>query len=196
MSNLRPATQQDAAELAILDDIASSGLATWIWHDGVLSEKTDTAMEQGRKILGDPKVYWGFSNAVIGEIDNQVSGMAISYKMNMPDKNPDLSDKANRVLEGSFDLMRFANGHWYLDGLAVYRQNRKSGLGRELLRDAMDRGRLAGVSHISLITESTNERAQALYQSEGFKVVDQRPYIPFNQRKDIENWQLMTAPLH
>lgn len=48
----------------------------------------------------------------------------------------------------------------------------------------------------SFITENTNERAQALYQSEGFKVVDQRPYIPFNQRKDIENWQLMTAPLH
>jgi len=162
MSNLRPATSHDAAELAILDDIASSGLASWIWYGAVLSGRVDTAMEQGRQVMGDPKVFWGFSNAVMGDIDGHVAGMAISYKMNMPDKSPDMGEKANVVLCNTFDLMRVANGHWYLDGLAVYRQFRKSGLGRKLLRNAMDRGRAARVSHISLITESSNERAQAL----------------------------------
>jgi len=69
MSNLRPATSHDAAELAILDDIASSGLASWIWYGAVLSGRVDTAMEQGRQVMGDPKVFWGFSNAVMGDID-------------------------------------------------------------------------------------------------------------------------------
>lgn len=193
--SLRPANAADAAELAILDDIASHGLASWLWFGGVVSGQADTPMERGRQLMGSENIDWGYKGAYIAETDDRVAGMAISYLMDMTWPPTDMGEKANKVLNSSFELMHMANGNWYLDGLAVFRQFQRTGLGRQLVVHTMERARAAKAPAISLITDSSNARALGLYQSCGFEIKDQRPYVPFGRRTDIENWVLLTAPL-
>jgi GNAT superfamily N-acetyltransferase len=57
-----------------------------------------------------------------------------------------------------------------LNDLFVVPNARRSGVGRLLLRAAADFGRAAGAVRLTLSTELTNKSAQALYESEGWKL--------------------------
>jgi hypothetical protein len=46
--HIRPATRADSADIAILDDIASSGLASHVLESGVRDGKYDRPLEFGR----------------------------------------------------------------------------------------------------------------------------------------------------
>jgi GNAT superfamily N-acetyltransferase len=57
-----------------------------------------------------------------------------------------------------------------LNDLFVVPDARRSGVGKLLLRAAADYGKAVGAVRLTLSTEVTNERAQALYEAEGWKV--------------------------
>ena len=57
---------------------------------------------------------------------------------------------------------------WVLRDLYVARGNRGQGVGRALVTRVLDDARAAGVTRISLQTESDNDVARALYRSLGF----------------------------
>ena len=57
---------------------------------------------------------------------------------------------------------------WFLRDLYVARGNRGQGVGRALVTRVLDDARAAGVTRISLQTESDNDVARALYRSLGF----------------------------
>ncbi|MER7762585.1 GNAT family N-acetyltransferase [Streptomyces sp. NPDC097619] len=58
---------------------------------------------------------------------------------------------------------------WLLNDLYVAPEGRRTGAGRALLREVLDRGRAAGVSAVTLETGYENRVAQALYEAEGFE---------------------------
>jgi ribosomal protein S18 acetylase RimI-like enzyme len=70
--------------------------------------------------------------------------------------------------------LRFRRSIWsgeldaYLEELYVVPARRGQGIGRALLRAAMDAAREAGATHIDLGTGETDTAARALYESCGF----------------------------
>jgi GNAT superfamily N-acetyltransferase len=57
-----------------------------------------------------------------------------------------------------------------LNDLFVVPNARRAGVGRLLLRAAADYGKAVGAVRLTLSTEVTNKSAQALYESEGWKL--------------------------
>ena len=70
--------------------------------------------------------------------------------------------------------LRFRKSVWtakldaYLEELYVVPELRGQGIGRAMLRAAMDVARAEGASHMDLGTSEDDEAARALYESEGF----------------------------
>ncbi|MEE9375398.1 MAG: GNAT family N-acetyltransferase [Rhizobiaceae bacterium] len=192
---IRAAKKSEAAELAILDDIASSGLASWIWYGGVIAGTANSALEHGRALMANPKLHFGYSSADIAEIKGETVGMSISYKMNMTERPASMGTKTDEVLDGCFRLMMKAHGLWYVDGLAVYNAHRRQGFARKLLSAAFEKAKQSQVSAITLITENDNKSALSLYKQMGFKLYDEEPFVPFYRQSTTEKWLLLKAAL-
>jgi ribosomal protein S18 acetylase RimI-like enzyme len=70
--------------------------------------------------------------------------------------------------------LRFRKSVWtakldcYLEELYVVPELRGQGIGRELLREAMDLARAEGAASMDLGTSEDDKAARALYESEGF----------------------------
>lgn len=70
----------------------------------------------------------------------------------------------------------------HIMNLAVHPQNRRQGIARALLKEAMSRARALGAEVSWLEVRPSNQEAQALYESFGFKKVGLRPgYYADNQ---------------
>ncbi|WP_420409301.1 GNAT family N-acetyltransferase [Hoeflea sp.] len=184
--HIRPATRADSADLAILDDIASSGLASWLWSAAVVRGEASTALERGRQrfAAGEGDISW--RNAVIAEVDGDVAGMSVSYELASP---ADAAEAPDAVLKPLYELLAAIKGHRYIDALAVYSRHRERGVGRGLMRHEIDRSQGATVS---LITEDDNETALGLYRGLGFAEVARRRCTKFSQQQTTREWVLMT----
>jgi ribosomal protein S18 acetylase RimI-like enzyme len=68
-----------------------------------------------------------------------------------------------------------ADGHYYLQSVAVDEEARGQGIGSTLIETFEDRARLAGATHLSLDVSATNESAMRLYERRGMTVVSQWP---------------------
>jgi ribosomal protein S18 acetylase RimI-like enzyme len=186
--HIRPATRADSADLAILDDVASSGLASWLWSGAVARGEASTAIERGRQkfAAGEGEISW--RNASIAEIDGDVAGMSVSYPLATV---AEPADAPNAVLKPLYELLAAVKGHRYIDALAVYSRYRGRGIGRGLMRHEFDhsQGKV-----ISLITEDDNETALGLYRALGFAEVARRPCTKFSPKQTTREWVLLTRP--
>jgi ribosomal protein S18 acetylase RimI-like enzyme len=59
----------------------------------------------------------------------------------------------------------------YIDLLAVRQTQQKHGYGREMLRATMDHLKRRGAEHVYLDCLTSNDKGNALYESEGFEEV-------------------------
>jgi ribosomal protein S18 acetylase RimI-like enzyme len=176
---------RDAAELAILVDISSHGFASWFWYGAVLDGFADTALERGRLVMrDDPREGW--KGAVLAEWNGDVAGASISYRV-----DESLRDQAapHPVVAPILALQRLVVGNRFIDSLGVYCEHRGKGIGRALVEYEIAK---AQDLPISLITESHNTAALALYRSCGFAEISRNaavPRLPDNQQHD---WVLLT----
>jgi len=186
--NIRPATRADSADLAILDDIASSGLAAWLWTGAVKAGKAGTPQEYGRRKFAAGKGDLSWRNALIAEFDGDTAGMTLSYPRASDIEPP---SPPNAVLAPLIELLNLAKGTWYIDALAVYTAHRGSGVGRVLMQAEIERAKGGAMS---LITEDDNTRAQALYFSLGFGETARRSCTKFSSNQTTRQWLLLTRP--
>ena len=186
--NIRPATRADSADIAVLDDIASSGLAAWLWNGAVKAGKASSALEFGRQKFASGTGDASWRNALIAEIDGDTAGMTVSYPRTSDIEPP---SPPNAVLAPLIELLNLAKGTWYVDALAVYTAHRGGGVGRVLMQAEIERAK-GGV--MSLITEDDNTRAQALYFSLGFGETARRPCTRFSSNQTTREWLLLTRP--
>lgn len=190
---IRPADRADAADMAILDDMAGHGLPSWIWQKSVEQGEADHAFAYGREMMMRRDLPNGWQNCRIAETEHLVAGMATSYAM--PSFDPDPAAPAS--LAPVLVLMNMARGSWFVDALAVYPPHRRRNIASHLLEDAFERARSEDdATEISLIVHSDNEAALALYRSFGFSRVTRRPCIETSGlRVGNRNLVLMSAPL-
>lgn len=183
---IRPAEKREAAELAILVDVAVHGFASWLWYGAVLHGVTDTAFERGRNKLREEPGPGNWRDALVAEVDDEVVGLAVGYSI-----GPEVLEIVPKhpVLEPLLALQRQIVGHWFIESLGVYRHQRRRGIGSALLAKEFER---AGSAPVSLITESHNDRAQALYRANGFGEAARAGAVPLFEESKKHDWVLFT----
>ncbi|WP_160004277.1 GNAT family N-acetyltransferase [Rhizobium sp. 18055] len=183
---LRSATREDAAELAILADIASHGFASWLWLGELAGNGGDTPMELGRLKMRRNDGYGSWRHAVLAEAYGETAGAAIGYAL-----GEDVRDiEVDRVaLQPVIDLQKTVIGTWFIATLGVYSHLRGIGIGKGMLEDQIER---AGTLPVSLITASDNEAALALYKNNGFSERARRQAMSVFESSRKHEWVLLT----
>ena len=183
---IRPAERNEAAELAVLVDIASHGFAAWLWSGAVLAGAADTAFERGRNKLRDDVGPGHWRDAVVADVEDEIAGVSIGYGI---DASAVEAEARHAAIEPLLALQRQVVGHWFIDSLGVYRHRRGRGIGRRLLAHEIAR---AGSAPVSLITESHNDAAQALYRKNGFEEAARVEAVPLFEGSRKHDWVLFT----
>jgi ribosomal protein S18 acetylase RimI-like enzyme len=183
---LRSATREDAAELAILADIASHGFASWLWLGELAGTEGDTPMEHGRLKMRRDDGYGTWRHAVLAEAYGETAGAAIGYALGDDVKDMEVDRVA---LQPVIDLQKMMIGSWFIATLGVYSHLRSIGIGRRILDDQIER---AGSLPVSLITASDNEAALSLYKKNGFSEKARRQAISVFESSRKHEWVLLT----
>lgn len=85
----------------------------------------------------------------------------------------DVAVDASGAVVGTIGLFPLGGGRCELRKMYVAAAHRGRGLGRRLMRHALDRARTLGFRHVELETSTRLEAALYLYESAGF-----RPFVP------------------
>lgn len=193
--SIRPATRNDAADLAILDNLAGHGIPIIFWQEVSGSTRIEDILVSGREYLADDDKFYNWKKARIALEGDRVVGSSISYIMPEPDEESESIKQNNKPFKPIFELYDECTNHWFIDALAVYPSAQGKGVGKLLFDDSIDLGKAAGAKVMSLIVEDTNEVAYALYRSYGFEVVNQREFVSFESAREINEWLLMSRAL-
>ncbi|MEO0329147.1 MAG: GNAT family N-acetyltransferase [Pseudomonadota bacterium] len=196
--HIRPAQRCDAADLAIIDNMAGHGISLWFWLQDNGGDRLEEAIAYGRsRMMKDDSIY-GWSNARVAVQDDIIFGAHTSYIMPAPEPDSSNSDQFKRTtsaLRPVFELFDQCSDHWFVDSLAVYPDRRGAGTGALLIDDSLQSAKGSGQNIVNLVVEDSNISAFRLYKSRGFEVVDSRPFIQFNGPSQTKEWLLMEASI-
>lgn len=192
---LRPGKRSDAADLAILDNLAGHSIPLMFWREQTDNDRIEDALALGRDRLADEDGFYNWKKARVAVEGDMIIGMSMNYIMPAPDDESE-SLKQNTIgFKPVFELYDLCTDHWFIDALAVYPSQQHKGVGRILFDDSIAMGKASGATTMSLIVEDTNKIAYALYRAYDFEVVDQRDFVTFEGAHDINEWLLMSRSL-
>lgn len=165
----------DGPHLALLADMASRRMISFLW--GLVAEAGQSAFEVGRHIiLNEDSHFAHYSNWHVAEGRGLVVGAVGGYLL------PPASEAPAPVVDavvGLSELKAIAEGTWYISAAALYPEFRGQGLGATLIAEGEAMARAAGQSRVTLLVNSLNPWAQALYRRLGFADWDRRPLAAF-----------------
>lgn len=174
---IRPATPEDAREIAKLIEISSDGVAVIEWQEQAQKEHCD-ALDIGENTYRQDEGNYSWRNAVVVEKNREVAGMLLAF--GMPD-GP-IRDTTNRPSNDAKNV--FAPyiyleepNSWYICGIAFYPEHRGQGLGSQLMQLAEEQAKQHGFKKLSLVAFEQNEGSVRLYRRLGYEVVDEAPVI-------------------
>ena len=194
LPQLRPATKQDAVQLAVLMDIASHGLVSWYWS--TLVSVGQSPLEIGRdRLQGRHDLSSHFSHWTIAEIEGEIVGAFAGYVIPNPYNPGDVKDLP-KVYAPILELESLAAGYWYLMSLSVYPEFRRKGIGSSLLQAAILQAKGYPVNHMTLTVSSANKEALALYSQIGFNEMARRNYVAFPGSREVGEWILLSKELN
>ena len=185
---LRRATEDDALTFRRVFELASEGMAPWVWQRaaGPDEDALDIGLARMRKKLSGAAP----GTAIVAEVDGQPAGGVITYDIGTepeviaPDTPP--------VFVPLIELENLAPETHYVNALAVFPGFQGLGVGRRLLRAAAAN---AGKNGMSLIVEDNNPAALGLYRSEWYEARAMRPVVEGGGWTcPGDNWILMIRP--
>lgn len=188
----RPATLGDAADLAILIDIAGNGLANRIWLDK--AGPGHSAVEVGRQLVRSDDGEDSFRNATIVMMGTEIAGGIIG---GLPEDLYDLSrvEEKPAIFRPVARLAVRAVGTWYVDVIENFPEFRGQGLGRQMLEHVATKAREVGAPSSTLVVGSWNEGAARLYARCGYHPTAREPVTLPEGFPYSGEWVLMTRPL-
>jgi ribosomal protein S18 acetylase RimI-like enzyme len=186
---IRAATKSDAAEIALLVNIATHGLVVDEWVAGSDLTGIYSPLEVGRSLILAEKAF-SWREGWIAESGGEVAGMLLGGLQ--PSAPAASAADPPPFMRPILELAALAAGTWFVGAMAVHRQWRGNGLGRTLLRFADAKAVETGAPRLSLIVEDVNAPARRLYEREGYTVRDRRPMMRFpSGGPDGEDWLFM-----
>jgi ribosomal protein S18 acetylase RimI-like enzyme len=186
---LRPATKADAAEIALLVNIAVHGNMSRGWAHDKQAEGTYEPLEVGRlEMLKDDVFSW--RSATMAECDGEIAGMLLGYRK--PDSRQAVPDDIWAPMRPIQELEEEANGRFFISMVGVHKTWRGKGVGGALLEQADRLARDTAARGQALIVEDANKGARKLYERRGFSVTTSRPMVPFpGTPQHGSDWLLM-----
>jgi ribosomal protein S18 acetylase RimI-like enzyme len=189
---LRPASKDDALDLAQLIDIAGEGFGSYLWSQAV--KPGETALDVGKRRAAREDGGFSYRNATLAEVDGRVAGLLLGYRLADPYDTGELS-RLPEIVRPLLELEAEAPGSWYVNALAAFPEFRGRGVGTTLLARAEEIARKTNTGTLSLIVADENEGARRLYERTGYHAVARRPLIPFPGYAHTGDWVLMIKPL-
>ena len=190
---IRPAQKKEAADLAMLDNIAGHGISHWFWEKAVMLGQAKDPLDYGRSRLASDEIF-AWRNAYVAVEDDMIAGSITSYVMPTSDEDEMLVMKQEApAFVPVFELYGAATGNWFIDSFAVFADYRGKGLGATLLKNSLLRGRHSGAKRAMLVCEDTNSAARALYEKYNFNEIDERPFVDFGLNHNVNKWLLLAA---
>ncbi|MDB5505792.1 MAG: putative acetyltransferase [Devosia sp.] len=170
---LRPGLKSDAAEIALLVNIATHGGIGMGWaQDERIGDTYDPA-EIGRLEMLDDSSELNWRNATMAESDGEIAGMLLGYRE--PETMPPMPVGLPAFLVPIVELERLATSRWFISMLAVHLDWRSKGIGAQLLDLAETKRAETQGRGLALIVEDANLGARKLYERRGFAVETSRP---------------------
>lgn len=173
---IRPARKSDAAEIALLVNIAVHGGIAQGWAHAAEAEGTYDPIEVGRldMMTGDE---FGWRNCTMAEVDGEVTGMLLGYRKD--DAFTPVGPEVTGFMRPIEELEAEGNGTWFISMLGVHVGWRGKGVGSALLEVADIKRAESKAKGVSLIVEDSNEGARRLYERRGFAVRTSRPMVGY-----------------
>lgn len=156
---VRQATTSELPAIIELLPESTSGVMNAVLDDASLLQR-----------LSNPVTHTGLRSCWVAAYDNTILGHAISFNDDAATQESNIRvDQLPPVLR-PFRKLR-TSGTWYLSSLAVAKDYRGQGIGRQLLKHTATLADTAGISAVSLHVFDHKLPAMRLYRSCGFKEV-------------------------
>jgi ribosomal protein S18 acetylase RimI-like enzyme len=185
-THLRSALPQDCADLAVISDMATRRLSSFVWGGAALTGQS--SFEVGREAIRSNAAHFAhhpnWQVADCGGFAGAINGYVIPDDAPGPSQGPAFLLPLNQ-------LKAVARGTWYISALAVYPEFRGQGIGRALLDWAEGRARLLGQGQLTLMVGSFNVDALSVYQRSGFVEWQRLAFLPFPGSDPGGDWILM-----
>ncbi len=175
---IRPATDEDARDIASLIAISSDGVAVIEWAEAAAAEGVEP-IDIGERTYRNPDGDYSWRNCTVIEKDGKVAGMLLAFGMPAGEaRDPDQRPTSDNVNVFAPYMYLEEPDSWYVCGVALYPEHRGQGLGTRLMQLANDQARQNGFEKVSLVAFAQNEGSVRLYQRLGYEIVDRAPIIP------------------
>jgi ribosomal protein S18 acetylase RimI-like enzyme len=175
---IRPATREDAAEIARCIIMAEGEMIPFLTghEDARLAEEKLAGW-----ILSEVPNRYSLENTLIAETDGGPVAAAITFPA---DAQPSLDSLIlEDVRRRGRDLKRlFFEGipdTYYLSTMGVEPGYRRRGIGTALMTAAQDSAKSRGFARASLLVDQDKLRAKAMYERQGFRAVGEVTLVHF-----------------
>ena len=186
----RPARKADAAEIALLVNIAVHGGIARGWAEGERAAGTYDPIEVGRLDMMDNDSEFGWTSVTMAESDGEIVGMLLGYRK--PDAFEPVPASVTGFMRPIEELEAEANGQWFVSMLGVHLGWRGKGVGSALLAVADDKREQTKARGLALIVEDANAGARRLYERAGYAVRSRRPMVRYpGAEPGAHDWLLM-----
>jgi ribosomal protein S18 acetylase RimI-like enzyme len=190
---MRPASPGDAAELAVLLDMASRGMISWLW--GISARTGQSPFEFGRtRILTRNDLPSHYSHWTVAQVGKEIVGAFSGYLIPDPYDVGDVSGLPE-AYEPLLELEALGAGTWFLMSLAVFPEYQRQGYGSAMLQAASLAAHSTGASRMTLTVSTGNTSAFALYMRTGFTELARRRTIPYPGSGNTGDWVLLEKSL-
>lgn len=184
----RAATPADAADMAVLTDIAGEGLPVRLWLSRAASGQSALEIARARALRNEGA--FTYRNAQLATVGGAVVGMMLGYPLVGDVHLSDVPPIARPLVE----LEAEAPGHWYVNILGVYAEFRGQGIGSRLLAIADELGRRTSPRGMAIIVASENVGAWRLYDRHGYREAARRTVVPIPGGPPSPELVLLTKP--
>lgn len=125
---------------------------------------------------------YSYKNALVAEVEETVVGGVIGYDgADLSVLKEPLYPLIEKYLGRSLVIEEeTSSGEFYIDSLAVLPLYKGRGIGKKLLCSIVNRAFEQGHQRVGLLVDFSNPKAEALYNSIGFKRVEQTTFLGHN----------------
>lgn len=172
------ADRQDSRFIAQMIALASDGIACIEWQQEADAAGVD-ALDIGARNYASDEGDYSYRNCWIArnQADEPV-GMVLSFAITEANRSVDAHPPPYRDDEIFAPYMYLeAVNSWYICGVAVIPGYRGRDIGRQLLHRAMEDGKRAGFTNVSLIAMAGKTHLVAYYESLGFRITRRAPVV-------------------
>lgn len=190
---IRDGQPRYASDLAILADMATRRLTSFLWGGGEPNGIAPLGMCR-QAILNDESHSLYYSNWRVADHDGQLLGGLNGYIIKAAgEKEPET--QVEKVIHPLAELKAVVQGSWYSAAIAVFHESQGKAVGSALLADAEVRCSKIGCDQLTLMVGSFNEGAQRLYRRMGYIEAERRRFVEFPGSDPKGEWILMRKAL-